>query len=146
MNNTILTTEVLEHYFTPEQIEASTYYIQSRKLIRLINTQPDKAAIPALFSNLKEHRNTLKHYSNVNFRVAESINSSLTGNTKTDMEVYHQDLIPIAPTPKLAPTPEDPTLSDRLKQLEDSVRAIRELLKLDDLGIKVDESIQLDEV
>lgn len=82
-----LTRQSLLEVFSEETIQASTYTIQARTLIRLINTKPENASVKALYPNTRQYREAFRYLDNVNFRVHDTKDGTLILNTKTDMEV-----------------------------------------------------------
>lgn len=82
----LLTKEALEAIFTSDIIEQSTYTTRKGHYIRLINTHPTIALVPALYPNLKAYRAHLSKFDNIPnlFRV-EYNNGIPTGNKKMDL-------------------------------------------------------------
>lgn len=89
----LLTREALEAIFTKEMVEQSAYTTREGNYIRLINTKPELATVPALYYNIKKYRAHLSKFDNVPalFRTDYKAGKA-TGNKK--MDLYLNALIP----------------------------------------------------
>jgi len=85
----LLTVDALQEIFTKEVLEASTYSTRKGNYIRLINTKPEDATIPALYPNISTYRLHLNKFDNVKALRIDYIKgtSTDTGNKKTDLDI-----------------------------------------------------------
>lgn len=88
----LLTKEALEAIFTKDIIEQSTYTTREGYYIRLINTKPELATVPALYPNLKPYKAHLSKFDNVKTNRTDYKAGKATGNKK--MDLYLNSLIP----------------------------------------------------
>ena len=89
----LLTKEALEAIFTDDIIKQSTYTTREGYYIRLINTKPELATVPALYYNIKEYRAHLSKFDNVHALLRTDYKEGkATGNKK--MDLYLNALIP----------------------------------------------------
>jgi len=126
----LLSTSKLLEYYTQEQIEQSTYQLQGRTYIRLVNSNPANAHIPAILNNVKENREFISKFSNVTKRRKDTINNVLVQNTKIDADITSQLEVIIKPTlPNVGlTTTEVVMLAPKLKWLRDTYIIPRHIL------------------
>jgi len=90
----LLTIDALQSIFTKEVLEASTYSNKRGRYIRLINSRPQDATVPALYPNLSEYKRHLNKFENVKALRIDYIKGQGidTGNKKTDLYLDYIDI------------------------------------------------------
>ena len=84
-----LTVQALQRIFGTTKVTESTYYTNQGTRIRLINTNPEDASVPALYPNENSYRRHLVKFENVKTNRIDYIlgTSHRLANRKTDLQL-----------------------------------------------------------